>query len=105
MSNITCTSQSHLEKIEMILKGNQCGGETAAKRENSHLTGHFVLRSVSVVSSQAAVTAAACVASNDSPAVLRIFIECSKYFSCFNILIGSNSPHRPAPLCSGSHND
>ena len=59
MSNITFTSPYHLKKIEMILKGNQCGGETAAKRENSHLTGQFVLRSVSVVSSQAAVTAAA----------------------------------------------
>ena len=42
----------------MILKGSHCGGETNARRENSHLTGQFVLRSVSVVSSQAAVTAA-----------------------------------------------
>ena len=42
-----------------ILKGSQRGGKTNAKRENSHLTGQFVLRSVSVVSSQAAVTAAA----------------------------------------------
>ena len=41
----------------MILKGSQCRGETNAKRENSHFSGQFVLRSVSVVSSQAAVTA------------------------------------------------
>ena len=57
MSNITC-SQSHLKKIEMILKGSQCGGETNARRENSHLTGQFVLRNVPVVSSQAAIAAA-----------------------------------------------
>ena len=62
MSNITCTSQPDLKKIEMILKGSHCGGETNAKRENSHFTGQFVLRSVSVVSSQAAVTAAAWIA-------------------------------------------
>ena len=48
----------YLKKIEMILKGSQCGGETNARRENSHLTGQFVLRSAPVVSSQAAVTAA-----------------------------------------------
>ena len=42
----------------MILKGIECDGETNARRENSHLTGQFVLRSVSVVSSQAAVNAA-----------------------------------------------
>ena len=42
----------------MILKGIECGGETNARRENSHLTGQFVLRSGPVVSSQAAVTAA-----------------------------------------------
>ena len=45
----------------MILKGSQCGGETNARRENFTFdrTVQFVLRSVSVVSSQAAVTAAA----------------------------------------------